>query len=520
MFMCVYSFSQGTAQKVIDLNGDDYFNAMTQPLPDGSRFVIGSTSATGGGSYDIGLVKLDSTGNIVWGKQYGGSGFDAGRNITLTADHHLVLVGSSSSFGSSNDVLIIKTDFSGTVVWAKTFGTNRDDFSYKVSEDQDSTLLVIGQTMGAAKDTNRGEMLLVKIDKDGGALWTKTIGSATGVEVGYEGFNIGSGYVIGGQSDLGLIGGKDVAVHLISLTGDLMMTAIIGGTGDDDARKFAPAKNGLIIAGNTRSFGAPNQGDMFVTSIDGSGGTLSLNFFKRIGNITDESLTSFNFDGNNAYVGSALSNGNSGLIFGVDTNGSVTWCTKFDSTGTDVMMDANRGPDGVFGIGYTNSVGSASSNNGYVVRGNMQGTTPCLSSPIALNDTAITATILGPVVPQYTADTLTMTATNVTSTLVTTNNNGAVTVICPKVLGIAEFVDQEMMLFPNPTSSWVTLRSTAMAGRSAEVTVSDMSGRVIMHTSGNSTSDINFHTSGWDSGCYVVRLNLGDKQITRRLIVE
>lgn len=515
--------AQTFLQNSVDFGGDDYMNAMTMPLPDGSRYAIGSTSNTGAGSYDILLTKLDSLGNVVWAKQYGGSGFDAGRNITLTADHHLILTGSSGSFTSNNDAIAIKTDLSGAVIWAKVIGTSAgDDFSYKVAEAQDSSLLMIGQTKGAAKDNNKGEMLLVKMDKDGNALWTKSLGSVNGVELGYEGWNIGSdGYVVGGQSSLGLIGGTDVAIHLISLTGDLVMTALIGGPADDDARKFAPAPGGLIIAGNTRSFGAPNQGDMFVTSVYGTATGLALKFFKRIGNPVDESLTAFNFDGRDGYIGSALSNGNSGLIFAVDTNGAVKWSTVYDSSASEVIMEANAGPDGVFGIGYSNSFGG-SANSGYVVKANMNGITPCLSNPITLNDSAINATLLGPALPDYTADTLVTNNADVTATITTTTISASVATICTNSVGIATIEKESFMavVYPNPATSIVNIAADKMINNDAVISITDITGRIVKKLANEKAGIVSINTSDWQSGFYLVKITIGNQETVKRFIVK
>ena len=57
------------------------------------------------------LVKLDSDGNLLWSKSYGGSGNDFGWSVEQTTDSGFVITGNTDSFGRGNrDVYLIKTD--------------------------------------------------------------------------------------------------------------------------------------------------------------------------------------------------------------------------------------------------------------------------------------------------------------------------------------------------------------------------------------------------------------------------
>jgi len=57
------------------------------------------------------FVKLDSDGNMLWSKTYGGSGNDFGWSVKQTMDSGFVITGNTDSFGRGNrDVYLIKTD--------------------------------------------------------------------------------------------------------------------------------------------------------------------------------------------------------------------------------------------------------------------------------------------------------------------------------------------------------------------------------------------------------------------------
>ena len=85
-------------------------------------------------SADYWLVKLDSLGNILWEKCFGGSGNDFGNGIILNQDGGYALAGSSNSgdgdvtgnhvdsTGFTNDYWVVKTDSTGNLEWEKSLG--------------------------------------------------------------------------------------------------------------------------------------------------------------------------------------------------------------------------------------------------------------------------------------------------------------------------------------------------------------------------------------------------------------
>jgi len=110
------------------------------------------------GAADVWVVKVDTEGNIMWQKTYGGSSFDVSRAITKTTDG-FALVGSSRSTdkqvdtnNGQNDVWVLKIDNNGNLISQKAFGGTEIDFGYGITQLPNGTLVVVGDSASADND--------------------------------------------------------------------------------------------------------------------------------------------------------------------------------------------------------------------------------------------------------------------------------------------------------------------------------------------------------------------------------
>ena len=88
---------------------------------DSSIIVLGGTENN---NYDLTLLKTDREGLIIWENTFGGSGFDIAYNLEKTTDSGYLISGTTESYGQGeSDCWLIKTDYLGTIVWNKTYGT-------------------------------------------------------------------------------------------------------------------------------------------------------------------------------------------------------------------------------------------------------------------------------------------------------------------------------------------------------------------------------------------------------------
>jgi hypothetical protein len=160
---------------------------------------------TFGGS-DYWIVKIDSLGNKEWDKRYGGVDAEIFSMIEPTKDGAYILAGSSTSDSSgnksqhncnpngSNDYWIIKIDSLGNKLWDKDYGGSGVDNLETVSQTMDGGYLLGGYSgsfISCEKTENNlggAQSWIIKIDSLGNKQWDKTILT--------NGFDIESGFAI------------------------------------------------------------------------------------------------------------------------------------------------------------------------------------------------------------------------------------------------------------------------------------------------------------------------------------
>ncbi len=139
------------------LGGSDDDNAYSiQPTADGGYVVAGVAKSMDGdvsGSHgiDAWTVKLDGSGNIVWQKALGGTGTDVANAIQQTSDGGYIVAGYTSSTDgdvTSNygvvDYWVVKLNSSGNIVWQKSMGGSGIDIANAIHQTTDGGYIVAG----------------------------------------------------------------------------------------------------------------------------------------------------------------------------------------------------------------------------------------------------------------------------------------------------------------------------------------------------------------------------------------
>ncbi len=155
------------------------------------NLVSGSGASTG--VSDVFVVKFDSDGNQVWLKQFGGAGsatlgyriaVDKSGNSFLSGKSNANLVAGSGASTGTNDAFLIKLNSSGDLQWIKQFGVAGNDiYPFNVTTDLFGNVYYTGYTpndlaAGSGSATGTYDMFLAQYSPDGERNWIHQLGVA------------------------------------------------------------------------------------------------------------------------------------------------------------------------------------------------------------------------------------------------------------------------------------------------------------------------------------------------------
>ena len=197
-----------------------------QETNDGGYIVVGYTSAVDINFSDVYLIKLNSSGVVQWKKTYGGGSYDIGYTVQQTADNGYIIGATTNSYGAGNwDAYLIKTDANGVIQWSKTYGKSGEDRAQCARQTSDGGYILCGRS--SSFGAGNFDVVLYRTDATGTLLWTKGYGG-TGDDQGFYVRPIGTSFVFCGYTVSFGAGIKDVFFARADATGTVGCNEITG----------------------------------------------------------------------------------------------------------------------------------------------------------------------------------------------------------------------------------------------------------------------------------------------------
>lgn len=289
--------------------------------------ISGDKTAPNYGGDDIWVVKVDSTGTVLWDKTYGGDSLEF-INCGIATSYGYILAGYSYSGISGNktlanlgsaDIWLVGIDFSGAILWQKAYGGNAGEIPIHIVHSSDGNIVICGSSSSSNSGTfaqnsyGFSDYWVLKLDINGNLLWQNNYGGS-GYESAQKILETANGdFIITGYSNSPTsgtktstnYGGNDVWVVKIDSNGNLLWDNSYGGDQDD------ASYNGVIV-----------DGGYFLT-----GSSLS----DVSGNKTTPANGSYDFWG-----------------LKIDDNGAILWQKGIGGTLSDGCNSIVQNPDGSF----------------------------------------------------------------------------------------------------------------------------------------------------------------------------
>ncbi len=257
---------------------------------DNGYMIVGGTGSNNGDiSYNHGggdgwLVRIDTNGNILWERTYGGSNGDWFDKIVPANNNTFYLLGiswssdgdiSNDPYPDSPDIWIVKVDSIGNIIWYKILGTPYGDYFWNAAITLDDGVLVSGGVSGPGGDVSTfyggDDSWYSKISSDGDIEWDYTIGTdwadqgMAAIQTSDGGYLLSSTSIFLSNDSSGNItctphsyGWNEGVLFKLDSSLNIQWQRCYGGSDSDLLPNILEVEDGYIFAGSTQS----NDGDV------------------------------------------------------------------------------------------------------------------------------------------------------------------------------------------------------------------------------------------------------------------
>jgi hypothetical protein len=245
MLLSQFASAQGIFQTRLVQPGTESYGTSVVQSPD-SNYVACGASNQSGFYTDAVITKLDTMGEVLWAKRYGGVFIDWAWEIINTLDGGFAIAGYTNSFGSGGyDFYLVKTDEDGNAEWEKTYGGNDWDLAYALVQLPDSGFVLVGETYSYGSGNQ--DAYVVRTDKNGDTLWTRTFGT-NGDEMFHSVCYIGNGSLVAaGTANNNSTQNTDGYIVRFDTTGTLIWENYKGTSAHDEIRSVKNHSSGHVM---------------------------------------------------------------------------------------------------------------------------------------------------------------------------------------------------------------------------------------------------------------------------------
>lgn len=309
-FLLIYLFfaSSLTAQPTIAwercLGGSSGDNAFSMcEAGDGNYMIAGISTSNDGdvagpyiGGFDIWLLKIDTSGTILWQKKYGGDNYDVAQTIIRTSDGGFIMAGSTRSNNvpgrkgtTDYDLYLVRIDSIGNLLWQMCYGGTNDDEASDIKETPSGDFYILGNTASSDSDVSvhfgSADYWLIKVDSAGMLLSEHSYGGSsydfgTNIIIDSSGVIHLLGFSSSNDSDVqGNHGGQDYWLVNVDSSGSILSNFSYGGSGADYACSMIKDGSNFVLSGWSTSndgyvsghHGSATDDDIWVVKTDSIG---------------------------------------------------------------------------------------------------------------------------------------------------------------------------------------------------------------------------------------------------------
>lgn len=212
--------------------------------PNGDYMFAGFAETNQG--FQVYIIRTDVDGDLIYEKDFGGNRTERAYDMTATPDGVVVTGDKTETFGQPLDILVMKISEEGEMVWEKNYGGSGVDQGQAIINTPDGGFLIAGESDSYGDGDN--DMFLLKLDANGDSTWLKLFDNL-GKNDGAEDVVLkedGSGYVVVGSS-----GNVSADIFLVEtdLNGDEVNRSILDRPQNYEPKAIVASDDSYLVAG-------------------------------------------------------------------------------------------------------------------------------------------------------------------------------------------------------------------------------------------------------------------------------
>lgn len=163
--------------------GSDEFHSV-KAMPSGGYVISGKTSTTAAAAEDALVMRVDSTGAVVWSRTMGGAQADRFTDVLVTSEGGLVKIiagGFTQSYGATSagvaqrEGMMAKFSDAGVVEWQRIYGGTVEDRITGIIETADKANYIVAMKADVAA-TDGSDTVIAKLNLDGTLVSAHSLG--------------------------------------------------------------------------------------------------------------------------------------------------------------------------------------------------------------------------------------------------------------------------------------------------------------------------------------------------------
>jgi hypothetical protein len=263
-------YAQVNYSRVYGGNNHDFGSDLTATPDNG--VLIGATSSSYSESADVLLWKIDSLGNYQWHRVYGGIWPDGVSRLKSLPDSGFI-IGAYRTVSPVNgyDFWLLRTDKQGDTLWTKTFGTALWEQCTDVIPTSDKGFFMVGTTWDS--ELGDKDILMVKTDSLGNLLWQQVY-STDGPDTVSQALEVnGNLYLMGTAEHPDSM--RNMVITVFNANGQLLWSKQYGSMQEDIGNGFCVnSQNQLMICGSAQMVPGSPFYQLYIHKLDLSGNPL------------------------------------------------------------------------------------------------------------------------------------------------------------------------------------------------------------------------------------------------------